>query len=201
MDSDKKTLSLRGEKTRKKICETSLELFSKNGYSSTTVSEIAELAGIAEGTVYIYYKNKDELMLHSKNRAIEIIMKEIDSVLKKEKNPLAKFYAFFEVSINVLMKRPDLARFIVLDQPRLKHFSINDPAYTGFKDWMKYIKEFCNDAIQKGYLREIDIDILAFECHSMVDNLFKLWIASDYTADLHNLKNKMLEVLMYGLVP
>jgi TetR/AcrR family fatty acid metabolism transcriptional regulator len=197
----KRELTLKGQKTKEKILDTALELFSKYGYNQTTITEISNKAGIAEGTIYIYYQSKEKLMLQAINKAINIVITEIDKIIGDEPNPLAKFYAFFEASINVFSKRPDLARFIVIEQFNLSQLSINDAEYTGFKDIIDYVKKICEAAVEKGYLREVDIDILVFKCHGMIDSLLKFWIISDYQADMLYVKNKLLEMLMFGLVP
>ncbi|ASK35676.1 TetR family transcriptional regulator [Alloalcanivorax mobilis] len=49
------------EKTRLKILEAALELFSRNGYTNTTLARIAEQAGYSRGPIYWHFKNKDEL--------------------------------------------------------------------------------------------------------------------------------------------
>lgn len=47
--------------SRDKICNAALSLFTKSGIKSTTTKQIAREAGISEGTIYIYFKSKDEL--------------------------------------------------------------------------------------------------------------------------------------------
>ncbi|WP_028241286.1 TetR family transcriptional regulator [Stutzerimonas azotifigens] len=49
------------EQTRLKVIEAALELFSRNGYSNTTLAMIAETAGFSRGPIYWHFKNKDEL--------------------------------------------------------------------------------------------------------------------------------------------
>ncbi len=44
------------------ILEAAIELFSENGMENTSIQEIAELAGVAKGTIYLYFKSKDDLM-------------------------------------------------------------------------------------------------------------------------------------------
>ena len=48
--------------TRKLILETALKLFSQKGYNNTSTKEIAEKAGIAEGTIFNYFSTKQELL-------------------------------------------------------------------------------------------------------------------------------------------
>ncbi|MBS4196175.1 TetR/AcrR family transcriptional regulator [Lederbergia citri] len=48
---------------QKKIIEAAIELFSEKGYASTSTSEIAKKAGVAEGTIFRHYKTKKELLM------------------------------------------------------------------------------------------------------------------------------------------
>jgi AcrR family transcriptional regulator len=50
-----------GTQTRQQIDRAALRLFAKKGIKETTIRDIAEAAGIAEGTLYRHYKSKDEL--------------------------------------------------------------------------------------------------------------------------------------------
>lgn len=52
----------KGEQTRQKILETAIQLFSRSGYNGTTTKEIAERAGVAEGTLFRYFNNKKDLL-------------------------------------------------------------------------------------------------------------------------------------------
>mgnify|MGYP004719199485 CR=1 FL=1 len=49
----------------KRILETSIDLFAKNGYSNTSTSEIAKIAGVAEGTIFKHFGTKENLLLSS----------------------------------------------------------------------------------------------------------------------------------------
>lgn len=49
------------EQTRQKVIEAALKLFSRNGYSQTTLAMIADEAGYSRGPIYWHFKNKDEL--------------------------------------------------------------------------------------------------------------------------------------------
>jgi AcrR family transcriptional regulator len=59
-DTDAK---LRGK--RERILRSASELFVRQGYRKTSVEEIAHQAGVAKGTVYLYYTNKAEIALHA----------------------------------------------------------------------------------------------------------------------------------------
>ena len=59
--SNKRTLS--AQKTKEKLYQTSLKLFSKYGYNAVTVEDITSIAGLSKGTFYTYFHSKDAILL------------------------------------------------------------------------------------------------------------------------------------------
>jgi AcrR family transcriptional regulator len=51
-----------GDKTRKKILEAAEDLFSKNGFHETSIKQITQVAGVNQGLVYYYFKDKNEIV-------------------------------------------------------------------------------------------------------------------------------------------
>ena len=51
----------KGEESRQRLIECAAELFWKNGYSATGISEILKQTGLPKGSFYFYFKSKDEL--------------------------------------------------------------------------------------------------------------------------------------------
>src|SRR6266705_4781259 len=48
---------------RARILDAAVKVFAERGYFSSTVAEIARAAGVADGTIYLYFKSKDDLLL------------------------------------------------------------------------------------------------------------------------------------------
>lgn len=85
---------------QRKIIESAVELFSEKGYANTTTSEIAQMAGIAEGTLFRYYKTKDALLkallIPFRQSVIPKISKEVLSLLKLQVfKSIEDFLTFF----------------------------------------------------------------------------------------------------------
>src|SRR5712672_1356677 len=47
---------------RARILDAAVKMFAERGYFSSTVAEIARAAGVADGTIYLYFKSKDDLL-------------------------------------------------------------------------------------------------------------------------------------------
>ena len=53
------------------IIEAAFAEFSRNGYATTTLDQIAERAGVTKGTIYVYFENKEHLFISDGARAHE----------------------------------------------------------------------------------------------------------------------------------
>ncbi|MEG6566754.1 TetR/AcrR family transcriptional regulator [Thermoanaerobacterium saccharolyticum] len=76
--------------TEEKIINASIELFSEKGFDSTKTSEIAKNAGIAEGTIFRYFKTKKDILMSIVTKAIQFfsekfIVLPLNKVLRSEK--------------------------------------------------------------------------------------------------------------------
>ena len=71
-----------GEK-RERILRAAIRVFAKKGFYATRVSEIAGAAGIADGTIYLYFKNKDAILVsifeEQLGRLVEVLEREIEA--------------------------------------------------------------------------------------------------------------------------
>ncbi|MFH8343358.1 TetR/AcrR family transcriptional regulator [Streptomyces sp. NPDC018045] len=65
--------STRRQATRRKLFEAAVTLIAEQGFSSTTVDEIAERAGVAKGTVYYNFASKNELFEELLRHGIELL--------------------------------------------------------------------------------------------------------------------------------
>ncbi len=114
------------ESTRKHLLETSLELFSKKGISGTTTLELAKIAKVAHGTVFVHFKTKEQLLFEVINefgnklslRFNETVKQaqNTESILKAHLKVLAEFEDLYTSLIESLSSLPDQvkSRFYLL---------------------------------------------------------------------------------------
>ena len=81
------------EARRREILSAAIPVFAKNGYSNTEVQRIAEAAGIAKGTVYLYFETKRDLFLAAVTYAVERLAERIDAEVQTAASPVAKVRA------------------------------------------------------------------------------------------------------------
>jgi AcrR family transcriptional regulator len=72
------------------IQEAALRVISRKGLAGTTMQAVAAEAGIAKGTVYLYFKNRDELVERTARWAIEQLTARVRPILEGEDEPFAR---------------------------------------------------------------------------------------------------------------
>src|ERR1035437_5450898 len=77
------------ENRRDQIVKAAVRLFSENGYFQTTIDDIAKEADVSKGLVYLYFKDKHDLLFYALRFVLEFYETDISSLLGKYDNPLA----------------------------------------------------------------------------------------------------------------
>src|SRR6184192_2075150 len=91
------------EAIRKRIVTAALSLFHTKGFDSTTTKAIARKAGIAEGTVFNYFKSKDDIALHFFEAEVDSAMVSVRDNPRLKKAPLEeKLFALVHAQLEYL---------------------------------------------------------------------------------------------------
>jgi AcrR family transcriptional regulator len=77
----------KGQATAKSITEAAMKLFKTKGYENTTVVDICHAANVGYGTLYHYFKTKQDIMIHLSRKKV-MIFYIITTILKKKPTPM-----------------------------------------------------------------------------------------------------------------
>ena len=81
---------------KEKIVDAALATFSKNGYDRTRMDDIAETANVSKGTLYLYFKNKEELFYAISERNIRELKEQLSTLLTKSEDLISSAENFYE---------------------------------------------------------------------------------------------------------
>jgi TetR/AcrR family transcriptional repressor of uid operon len=145
---------------RERIMQSAMENFSKKGFDRTRMEDIAAAAGLAKGTLYLYFKDKEDLFYAICDHNLEELRKQLSRVFNRKENVLPdaeRFYdeyrkrslssdtIWFEM-IAVSTRTPRLRKILAENQSKV----------------YRVVKEFLMTQIERGFLREdIKADIVA----------------------------------------
>src|SRR5271165_3216928 len=81
------TRSLRVGDKRDRILDAAVRVFARKGFYLTRVSEVAKAAGVADGTIYLYFKSKDDLLVSLFESRIDLLLAALDREITARPTP------------------------------------------------------------------------------------------------------------------
>jgi len=99
---------------RPRILEAAVRVFAKSGFYATRVSDVARAAGVADGTIYLYFKSKDDLLLSLFEDRVEKLLSYMRSELPKLSGAQAKLRRIIELQLGLLEGERDLAEVLTV---------------------------------------------------------------------------------------
>lgn len=103
-----------GHTRREEILQAAKELFLEQGYDSTTIRRIADRVGISAPALYLYFKDKEALMLALCDQTFGHLIEAIDEIEKTVSDPLQRVRRFGEAYVRFGLTHPDEYRLVFL---------------------------------------------------------------------------------------
>ena len=100
------------DEKRKKIYRAALKVFSEDGFHQATMNKIATLSGVAKGTVYEYFKSKEELLDQLLEERYEEIVERISAICDRGGDILEQTREMIEFWVGFIEENPQLYRLI-----------------------------------------------------------------------------------------
>jgi TetR/AcrR family transcriptional regulator, fatty acid metabolism regulator protein len=97
------------------IIEAAIRVFARNGYYNSRVSDIAREAGIASGTIYLYFKTKEEILVTLFRERMAAFVAQLRREIAGEPDPVAKIRRLVGVHFSVLEQSPALAEVVQVE--------------------------------------------------------------------------------------
>lgn len=185
------------------ILEAARKVFASKGFGNATVDDIAESAGISKGTVYLYFRSKQDLYLAALRAGIEEVHNETCVRMRGERTVRDKLRAFLEARIHYFERNRDFFKICQSEFGNLfMHKAHLNEAFTELHTRQaKALEEVLAEAIQHGELRPVRTDLAAFTIYEMTRGLIiqRLmgWSQATAEADIDSL----FDLIWKGIQP
>ncbi|HEY6460063.1 MAG TPA: TetR/AcrR family transcriptional regulator [Polyangiaceae bacterium] len=104
----------RGGDKRERILDAAVRVFAKKGFHATRVSEVAKAAGVADGTIYLYFQSKDELLVSLFEDRVERLLAFLQRELPTVTGAAPKLRRIIELQLGLLEGERDLAEVLTV---------------------------------------------------------------------------------------
>ena len=152
------------QQRRNDIIDAAEKVFFSKGFTNSTMDDVAEEAELSKGTLYLYFKSKEELFHEIAGRGEELLEKYFKKAIKNKRNGIKKVRAIGEAFIKFFMENREYHEAMLFGHTK-KDFNVDDCEDCNEKKY-KSNDVFVNtiiEGIEDGSIRkDLDPEITAF---------------------------------------
>jgi TetR/AcrR family fatty acid metabolism transcriptional regulator len=180
---------------RERIISAAATLFGDKGYHNTTTAEIAESAGVAAGTIYIYFSSKEELLVAVFEEFLGVHMDRLREGIARETGPEAKLRRLLRLGLELMEQNPDSAR-IFLSQLRQSTTMIKTVAKRSSRAYRDIIEGVLEEGVRAGVCRQLNVRAAASMLFGAYQNIVLDWVADDCSYSLVDLSDELASFVL-----
>ena len=160
----------KGEK-KQMIMAAALKMFLEEGYAKTSIRNIAEAIEYSPGTIYLYYKDKDELLYDVQAQAFLKLL-EIFKLKVNSKDPLNRLLQIGKTYISFGLENPELydLMFIIRSPTNVNEETHKDNGIKTFE----YLVDCLKDCMERKLIRMNNIELGSLQIWSLVHGMVSL---------------------------
>jgi TetR/AcrR family fatty acid metabolism transcriptional regulator len=188
---------------RRRILDAAVGVFAERGFYNAKVAEIAKAASVADGTIYLYFKNKEDILIQVFIDAMDEILRRQESALAAldaTSDPAAKLREFIRVHFAAVAESRAMAEVITVELRQSSKFMRN----TDMKPFGRYlgiIKRIVDEGSRAGvFATGRDPRIVARAIFGAVDELALEWAMDERHTSLGEAADQVAELFLSGLL-
>ena len=184
---------------RESILRAATRVFARNGYFNSKVADIARQADVADGTVYLYFKSKEEI-LHSifdQNMAEAIASGRV--LIEKLRDPGEKLRRIAMLHLERLGADPDLAVVFQVELRGSTKF-MREFSAAGFAEYLGLLRQTIEEGQRSGVFRkDLSAKLVSKILFGALDEMATNWIISKRNYKLEPMAEIVMDVFLNGV--
>lgn len=155
----------KGEQTREMILERAAQLFSRQGYFGSSLSDIMQETGLEKGGIYNHFNSKEQLALEAFDYAFGLVQQRTREALSDKKHAIERLHAVLAVFERFVEDPPVVGGCPIMNtaiEADDAHPALRDRARGAMDNWRTTIHRIINKGIERGEVRsDVDADVVA----------------------------------------
>ena len=191
----------RANDKRGRILEAAVKVFAERGFHSATVAGIARAAGVADGTIYLYFKGKDDLLLRLFDEKMTELLAEVRSAIARERTAPGKLRRFIQLHLALVERNPDLASVLIVELRQSAQF-LKAADRQKLAAYVDLIAEVVKGGQESGELdANISPSTVKRAVFGALDEIALGWLVGGRRSALKKTAAEVAEWLVRGLLP
>jgi len=183
-----------------KIIQAATHVFASKGFYNSKVSDIAREADVADGTIYLYFKNKDDILISIFEYSMDTFISSVEQTLAGLKDPIEKLNRFIFLHLELVQNNQDVAQVLQIELRQSSKF-MKEYAATKFVDYLNIISKILEEGQGSGvFKKDINPMIVKRAIFGAVDEMALEWVLmkkKKYT--MNEVANQICVMLTEGL--
>jgi TetR/AcrR family transcriptional regulator, fatty acid metabolism regulator protein len=189
---------IRNEK-HEAILRAAAKVFAQSGYFNAKVSDVARSAGVADGTVYLYFKNKDDLLTSIFAWAMGEFLTRARLVLAEVSDPRDKLRRFANLHFSLLEQERDIAIVFQIELRQSTKF-MQQFSRTYLAEYLQMLRDIIEDGQRSGIFRkQLNSKATSKALFGMLDEMATNWILSHKKHSLTAMVDPVLDIFFNGV--
>jgi TetR/AcrR family fatty acid metabolism transcriptional regulator len=186
---------------RARILEAAVQVFAGRGFFNATVAEIARAAGVADGTIYLYFKSKDDLLLELFEEKMAELFASAQTALAEETSAPARLKRFIQHHLQAVEKNPELAAVLIVEL-RQSAQALRAAEKGRLHGYLDLIAQVVREGQEQGELNAlVTPSVVKRAIFGSLDELALGWLRSARRTSLKKTAAEVAEWLVRGLLP
>ena len=182
-----------------RILEASVNVFADHGFHQSTVSQIAKKAGVADGTIYLYFKNKEDILVQIFNYKTKQIFERFREVVDSADNPIEKLRNLIRRHLQEFQQDRNLA-VVYLAETRQINRVMEDQIKIMSKMYFDLVAEILEQGQQDGNFRKaLYLGLVKRHILGSVDEVISTWLHADGKYDLVSMADPLVDLFINGI--
>ncbi len=191
----------RGKNNNKhhRILEAAIKIFAEQGFFQSTISQIAREAGVADGTIYLYFKNKDDILVHFLNYKAKQIFDRFREDVDQADNAIDKLRSLVRRHLDEFQRDRNMAVVYQVEIHQSRRL-IEEQIKEMSKMYLNIISEIVERGQEEGRLRkDLYVSLVKRFILGAIDEVINTWLHSEAQYDLVSMAEPLVDLFIRGI--
>jgi TetR/AcrR family transcriptional regulator, fatty acid metabolism regulator protein len=182
-----------------RILEAAVKVFARQGFHQSTVAQIAKEAGVADGTIYLYFKNKDDILVHFFGFKAKQVFDRFHAEVARGADSVEKLRNLVRVHLSEFQRDPDMAIVYHVETHQISRLAEDQIRAMG-KMYHDIISDIVEEGQQEGLLRrDLYLSLVKRLILGAVDETIGAWLHSGRSYDLISMAAPLADLFIKGI--
>ena len=184
-----------------RIINAATKIFARKGFFQAKVSDIAREAQVADGTIYLYFENKDDILISLFEEQMKAVLENMIEQIAVEKDAVKKIEKFALTHLKLIELNKNVAEIIQVELRQSSKF-MKEYKNERFLHYLNLIDDIITEGQQQGiFKKEVIPGIAKRAFFGALDEMSRFWVLSSHKKyDIETAARQISGYFLYGLV-